>query len=464
MVSQQRRGKVFKKALHKVAGFLSDTFWLIPGVTVVAGILGATALIELDRNGLLSASMLQGAWLYNGGGIGARTLPGTVASSTVGVAGTVFSITIAALSLAAGRMGPRLLRNFKQDWRNQGTLGAFLGTFSYALMVLRSVRTRDEGTFAPHLSLSVSILMAFGGVGMLVYFIGHMACLLFGAKISPTDPIAVLGILQSAKAPKEIELVIAGESLFNDGVGVVIFSLLLGVLASGTVPTAGESLQWLLREAGGGVVFGLVLGYGTFRLLKSIDPYQVEVLLTLAAVIGGYALASHLHVSGPLAMVVAGLMIGNGGRAETMSDTAERYVDMFWKLLNEILNAVLFVLLGLAVLVIDLSGTLLFGGLAVIVVTLMARRLTVGWPVAFAWRPFGLPRGSFTVLTWGGLRGGISVTLALSLPAGPARDTVVTLTYCVVVFSTLVQGLTIGRVVRQVACDLKPAKPTPRTR
>lgn len=166
---------MFKKILYKVVSFLTDTFWIIPGVMVVVGIFAAIGLIELDRSGLLPLSLLQGAWLYNGGGTGARTLLGTVASSTIGVAGTVFSITIAALSLAAGQMGPRLLRNFTQDRGNQVTLGAFLATFSYSLMVLRSVRTQNEGAFVPHLSLSVSILLAFGCVGMLVYFVGHMA-------------------------------------------------------------------------------------------------------------------------------------------------------------------------------------------------------------------------------------------------------------------------------------------------
>ncbi len=278
-------------------------------------------------------------------------------------------------------------------------------------------------------------------------------CLLFGALISPTDPIAVLGILQSAGAPKTMETVIAGESLFNDGVGVVVFSLLLGALASGAYPDAGQAFGLLLREAGGGIAFGWTLGYVTFRLLKSIDHYQVEVMLTLAAVMGGYALASHLHISGPLAMVVAGLMIGNGGRAKAMSDVTLRYVDMFWELVDEMLNAVLFVLLGLEVLLIDISGTLLVGGLAAIIVTLAARALTVGLPVAAAGRHFGLPRGSPTVLTWGGLRGGISVALALSMPAGAARDTVLTLTYCVVIFSILGQGLTIGSVVRKAACE-----------
>jgi CPA1 family monovalent cation:H+ antiporter len=278
-------------------------------------------------------------------------------------------------------------------------------------------------------------------------------CLLFGALISPTDPIAVLGILRSAGAPKTMEIVIAGESLFNDGVGVVVFSLLLGTLASGAFPGAGQAFEMLVREAGGGIAFGWLLGYLTFRLLKSIDQYQVEVMLTLAAVMGGYALASRLHISGPLAMVVAGLIVGNGGRAKAMSDTTLRYIDMFWELVDEMLNAVLFVLLGMEVLLVDISRTLLFGGLAAIIVTLAARALTVGLPVAAGGRRLGLPRGSSAVLTWGGLRGGISVALALSMPAGAARDTVLTLTYCVVIFSILGQGLTIGSVVRKAACE-----------
>lgn len=276
-----------------------------------------------------------------------------------------------------------------------------------------------------------------------------LQCLLFGALISPTDPIAVMGILKSAGAPKNLELVVAGESLFNDGIGVVIFVLILGMVTSGSAPTAGVAFELLAREAGGGVVFGLVLGYITYRMLKSVDQYQVEVLLTLAAVLGGYALASHLHISGPLAMVVTGLMIGNRGRALAMSDTTRRYIDMFWELLDEILNAVLFVLIGMEVLLIAFTAPLLVGGVAAVAVTLLARWLTVGVPVGALGSFFRLPAGSSRVLTWGGLRGGISVALALSLPAGQERDTILALTYCTVVFSILVQGLTIGRVIKQ---------------
>ncbi len=276
-------------------------------------------------------------------------------------------------------------------------------------------------------------------------------CLVFGALISPTDPIAVMGILRSAKAPKNLELVISGESLFNDGVGVVLFSMLLGTIALGVAPTPAQAGLLLLHEAGGGIVFGLVLGYITFRLLKSIDNYKIEVMLTLAAVLGGYLLASRLHVSGPLAMVIAGLVIGNHGRAKAMSDKTRAHLDMFWELLDEILNTVLFVLIGMEALIIPYSPNVIIAAVGTVLITLLARVLAVGMPVKFLKSIFTLPTGSWQVLTWGGLRGGISVALALSLPLGPERNVVLALTYAVVVFSILVQGLTIGKVARRAA-------------
>lgn len=327
----------------------------------------------------------------------------------------------------------------------------FAGALHVDLSELKSYRWQVvalalAGTLASTLAVGFGMRTVLPWIGIelpLLY------CLLFGALISPTDPIAVMGILKSAGAPKNLELVVAGESLFNDGIGVVIFALILGMLTSGSVPTAGAAFELLAREAGGGIAFGLALGYTTYRLLKSVDQYQVEVLLTLTAVLGGYALASHLHISGPLAMVVTGLMIGNRGRALAMSDTTRRYIDMFWELLDEILNAVLFVLIGMEVLLIAFTAPLLFGGAAAIAVTLLARWLTVGVPVGTLRGFFRLPPGSSRVLTWGGLRGGISVALALSLPAGEGRDTILALTYCVVVFSILVQGLSIGKVIER---------------
>jgi CPA1 family monovalent cation:H+ antiporter len=380
--------------------------------------------------------------------------------TTIGVmaASLVFSLALVGLDAVGVAHGLRqyeesLLRSIDfSDVLMQGMLSLllFAGALHVDLSELKAYRWQ-VGALAVLGTLLSTLVVGFG-MWLVLPLVGLnlplMYCLLFGALISPTDPIAVMGILKSAGAPRELELVIAGESLFNDGVGVVIFSLLLGMLASGLVPTAGQGFELLLHEAGGGLLFGLVLGYVTFRLLKSVDNYQVEVLLTLAAVTGGYALASQLHVSGPLAMVVVGLMIGNHGRALAMSDTTRRYLDMFWELLDEILNAALFVLIGMEVLLVVFSLDELVAAGVAVAVTLFARLLTVGLPVALLKGAFRLPRGSWKVLTWGGLRGGISVALALSLPAGEERDIVVALTYGVVVFSILAQGLSIGYVTR----------------
>ncbi|WP_339543063.1 cation:proton antiporter, partial [Pseudomonas sp. JAI120] len=207
-------------------------------------------------------------------------------------------------------------------------------------------------------------------------------CLVFGALISPTDPIAVLGILKSAGAPHSVELVISGESLFNDGVSVVLFSLIVAMIASGEAPSVIGASYLLLKEAGGGALLGSCVGYITYRMLKSIDSYQEEVLITLASVLGAYALATQFHISGPLAMVVMGLIVGNQGRSHAMSEQTEKKLDMFWELIDEILNAVLFVLIGLEVVLIQFSNPLLTTGLLVILLTLLSRLLTVGVPIA----------------------------------------------------------------------------------
>lgn len=275
-------------------------------------------------------------------------------------------------------------------------------------------------------------------------------CLLFGALISPTDPIAVLGVLNSAKVPQSVEATIAGESLINDGVGVVLFTLLLEMLRTGAPPTLGAGLALFAREALGGALFGIVVGYAIYRVLRTIDAPQVEILITIATVVAGYALARELHLSGPLAMVAIGLLIGNEGRAHAMSPRTRERLDMFWQLLDEILNGVLFVLIGLEFAVITFPPGSLAVVVLVVALCLLARYLVVGAP-ATVWRQrFGLPPGSGLLMTWSGVRGGISVALALSLPAGHDRNLILMLTYSVVVFSILVQGLTVGSLARRL--------------
>jgi len=278
-------------------------------------------------------------------------------------------------------------------------------------------------------------------------------CLLFGALISPTDPIAVLGILKSANAPKSLETKITGESLFNDGVGVVVFIVLLDIVRGGHEIDAAQVLLFFLQEVVGGAVFGLATGFVVYWMLKSLDNYPVEILLTMALVTGTYALAETLHLSAPIAVVVAGLLIGNQGRALAMSEKTCEHLDSFWELLDEILNAVLFVLIGLEILVLQFNLSYLLAGLAAIPLVLAARWVSVGIPISLLRFRREFSPHVVKIMTWGGLRGGISVALALSLPSGPERDVILAVTYTVVVFSILVQGLTISRFFPTQADD-----------
>jgi CPA1 family monovalent cation:H+ antiporter len=272
-------------------------------------------------------------------------------------------------------------------------------------------------------------------------------CYLFGALISPTDPIAVLGILKTSGIPSSLKTKIAGESLFNDGIGVVIFLILLSIATGGHEIESGHIVLLFIQEALGGAFFGFGTGYLTYYMLKKIDNYQVEVLITLALVTGGYALAEALHFSAPIAIVVAGLLIGNHGRQFAMSDMTREHLDKFWELIDEVLNAVLFVLIGLEVMVISFSYSILVAGALAVLIVLAARFISVSVPILMLKKFRTFSPNVIKILTWGGLRGGISVALALSLPAGEQRQLILAITYCVVIFSILVQGLTIGKVV-----------------
>lgn len=390
-------------------------------------------------------------------------LPRTIGLMTIALVGSL-------MMLALGRFGlldlaPLTAFVYAVDFDTtllNGILGAML--FAGALHIdLNQLRSQ---------MLLISVLSTVGilcstflvGAGSMVILsllgspVPFIWCLVFGALISPTDPIAVGAILRQVGVPKDLEVTITGESLFNDGVGVVVFVVLLGIAAGGETISVGHIAELFAVEALGGCLFGAAIGWGTNRMLAKVEDYQVEILLTLGLTTGGYVLANRLHLSGALAMVVAGLMVGSSGRAFAMSAKTQERLDDFWELVDEFLNAMLFVLIGIEVIIVEFTGASGLAGALAIPLVLLARWISAGGAIAVLRRWRTSPAGALPILTWSGLRGGISIALALSLPPSPHRSTLITMTYIVVCFSILVQGLTLQRVVQRVLARTSPAK------
>jgi CPA1 family monovalent cation:H+ antiporter len=388
--------------------------------------------------------------------------------------GVMFIAMIVSLgTLFAGGMASSL-RDHAAQWMqqidfNQTVLHGMLAFLLFAGAIHLDLSDLGREWLTISLLSIVGTAVSTAIVGGMIWWTFHLLhvelpliwAMLFGALISPTDPIAVLGIMKQANAPATLQIQMSGESLFNDGIGVVIFLILLELLQGHEPITAFMIGNLVVREVFGAIVMGLVCGFVSYQMLRSVDNYQVEVLLTLATAMGCYALADALHLSAPIAVVVAGLFIGNHGRRFAMSQKTREHVDTFWELIDEILNAVLFVLIGLEMLVIPLQWNWSVAAGVAIAAVLLARWLSVAGIISSVGAFRTYPRGTIPVLTWGGLRGGISVAMALSLPSGEQRNLLIAVTYAVVVFSILVQGLTIGRLILRVTSKESAESATP---
>ena len=390
----------------------------------VAALLAVTALLAFLNERLIGLPTTIGVMLI--------ALAISVVVLVLGSAGVLSIAERARELVAAAALEETLLRGMLSFLLFAGALHVDLGD-----LLERWLEVGLFATLGVIVSTALVALAAYASAGLLGLPLGFAWCLVFGAIVAPTDPVAVLAILRRSGVGAGLRALIAGESLFNDGFAVVVFATLAGLAAGSVQLHAGELGLFLVQEALGGAALGLVLGWLGYLALRSIDSYQVEVLITLALVAGGFALAGLLHVSGPLAVVVMGLFIGNRGRRLGMSAKTREHLDSFWELLDEVLNAVLFVLIGLELLVIDLNPAALAAGAVAIAAVTGSRLLAVGGTMRLMRRSGGL------VAAWAGLRGGISVALALSLPAGAERELILTMTYVVVIFSITVQGLTL---------------------
>ena len=364
--------------------------------------------------------------------------------------------------IVTGLAYPPMLANFQGFLKSfdfsELLLGSMLSFMLFAGSLHININDLKQQRLPVIIFSTFSVVISTFIIGIIFYYllpffgmkVPFIYCLLFGSLISPTDPIAVLGILKEAGIPKSLETKIAGESLFNDGVAVVVFLTILHVAEQPDQLHFSDVALLFCREAIGGLVLGLILGRLGLALMRSIDNYKVEVLITIAIVMGGYSLASAIHISGPLAMVAAGIVIGNHGNEKGLDNTTFQYISKFWDLIDETLNAILFVLIGLELLVINFMPLYILIGIIAIVIVLLTRYISLFLPAQLISLKEKITQRTLLILTWGGLRGGISIALALSLKPEFEKDLWVSLTYVIVAFAILFQGLTIGKFAKRL--------------
>ena len=377
--------------------------------------------------------------------------------STIGI--MIIAMLSSIILVITGHLFPDTFTHFSNLLRDvdftEVLMGAMLNFLLFAGAIHINLKDLKEQRGPIVIFSTVSVVISTFVVGGLLFYIAPLLqlnipflyCLLFGALISPTDPIAVMGVLKEAKVKKSLETKVAGESLFNDGVAVVVFAVILQLTQSSDIDISFGHISWLLvKEAAGGFIVGALLGLGASNAMRKIDDYKVSVLITLSVVMGGYLIARAMHISGPLTMVAAGIVIGNYGKRTAMSATTKDYLNKFWELIDEILNAILFLFIGFELLIIpNIANYWVMGGISIMVV-LFARFISIYIPVKVI--PFRnkFSKGTIKVLVWGGLRGGVSIALALSIDEGPHKPVILAITYFIVVFSIIVQGLSVGKV------------------